>query len=149
MEKLNFSIRINAAKEKVWDTMLDDKTYRSWTEAFTPGSHFIGNWNKGSKILFLGPGPNGKMGGMVSCIKENRLYEFISIEHLGAIEDGKEDTTSDAIKKWAGALENYSFHEADGVTELIVDLDTDAGWTEMFSNTWPIALKKLKELCEK
>ncbi len=35
MSKLNFSIVIDAPKEKVWDTMLEDKTYRIWTEAFT------------------------------------------------------------------------------------------------------------------
>lgn len=28
MQKLNFSIVIKASKEKVWNTMLDDKTYR-------------------------------------------------------------------------------------------------------------------------
>jgi hypothetical protein len=45
MDKLNFSIIINASKEKVWNTMLEDKTYRQWTEAFASGSHYIGNWN--------------------------------------------------------------------------------------------------------
>ena len=34
-------------------TMLDDKTYRIWTEAFMAGSHYVGDWNQGSEILFL------------------------------------------------------------------------------------------------
>ncbi|MEX2593834.1 MAG: hypothetical protein WD426_13755 [Anditalea sp.] len=38
-QKLHFSKRINAPKEKVWDTMLKDETYREWTSAFTEGSH--------------------------------------------------------------------------------------------------------------
>jgi hypothetical protein len=116
MNKLNFSIIINASKEKVWNTMLEDKTYREWTEAFSPGSHYVGSWNKGSKILFLGPNENRIMGGMVSQIKENKPHEYISIEHLGVVQDGNEDTTSDAIKVWAGSLENYTFKDNNGKT---------------------------------
>jgi len=151
MHKLNFSIVINAPKAKVWNTMLDDATYRVWTEAFAPGSHYVGDWSKGSKILFLGPDPTtGKMGGMVSRIKENRLHEYISIEHLGMVSDGKEDTTSEAVKTWAGVHENYTFKEKDGKTEVLVEMDSSGGeFEEMFKDMWPKALQKLKELVEK
>ena len=82
MQKLKFSIEINATKEKVWNTMLEDKTYRIWTEVFSKGSHFIGDWSKGSKILFLGPNENGEMGGMVSRIKENKLTNIFLLNIL-------------------------------------------------------------------
>jgi len=147
MEKLHFKIDINAPKEKVWDTMLDDNTYRKWTEPFMPGSYYKGDWNKGSKILFLAPGEKGE-GGMVSRIKENRKYEYISIENLGVVIDGKEDTTSDEVKGWAGALENYTFKEKDGKTELLVDMDSNEEYAEMINGMWPKALQKLKELSE-
>jgi len=140
---------IDAPKEKVWRTMLDDDTYRVWTEAFMPGSHYIGEWSKGSKILFLAPGEKGELSGMVSRIKENRPYEYISIEHIGVVQDGKEDTSSEAVKQWAGALENYTFKEKDGRTELRVDLDSAEEYQEMFQDIWPKALQKLKELAEK
>ena len=148
MNKLNFSIVIDAPISKVWETMLGDKTYRIWTEEFAPGSHYVGNWNKASKILFLGPAKDGKLGGMVSRIKENKLHEFISIEHLGEIYDGIEDTTSDSVKNWAGALENYTFIDKDGKTELVVDMDINEEFKEMFEGMWPKALQKLKSLCE-
>ena len=148
MDKLKFSIVINAPKEKVWDTMLEDKTYRIWTEEFTPGSHYIGSWDEGSKILFLGPANDGKLGGMVSRIKENKLHKFISIEHLGEVLDGIEDTTSDRVKIWAGALENYTFIDKDDKTELVVDMDINEEFKEMFEGMWPKALQKLKSLCE-
>jgi hypothetical protein len=148
MEKLQFKIDINASNEKVWNTMLEKETYNKWTEVFSPGSHYVGNWSKGSKILFLGPGADGKVGGMVSRIKDNRLYEFISIEHLGEVIDGVEDTTSDHVKLWAGALENYTFINIDGKTKLIVDMDINEEFKEMFEGMWPNALQKLKELCE-
>lgn len=148
MEKLHFSIVINAPKEKVWETMLNDDTYRKWTEAFGSGSHYKGDWNKGSKILFLAPGEKGEMG-MVSRIKESKPYEFLSIEHIGVVNDGKEDTTSDEVKKWAGALENYTFKESGRKTEVLIDTDTNDEYKEMFQDMWPKALNKLKELAEK
>ncbi len=148
MKKLNFSIVINATKEKVWHSMLDDKTYRKWTEAFSPGSHYKGNWEKGSKILFLGPSQNGETMGMVSKIKDNIPFQLISIEHLGMVQDGKEDTTSDAVKSWAGALENYAFKERNNKTEVTVDIDVADEYKDMFNDMWPKALQKLKELAE-
>jgi hypothetical protein len=147
MDRLHFNIEINAPKEKVWDTMLEDKTYRVWTESFMAGCYYKGDWNKGSKILFLATGEKGEMG-MVSRIKENKKYEFISIEHLGMVNEGKEDMTSDEVKKWAGALENYTFKERDGKTEVLVDLDSHEDYSEMFNGMWPKALQKLKELAE-
>lgn len=148
MDKLRFSISINAPAAKVWNTMLDDVTYRAWTEAFASGSHYVGNWNKGSKILFLGPGENGKMSGMVSRIAESRPHEFISIEHLGVVNDGVEDTTSEQVKVWAGAHENYTFTQTGGTTEVLVELDTVEEHKEMFQGMWPKALEKLKSLAE-
>lgn len=149
MDKLHFSIVINAPKEKVWNTMLNEDSYRAWTEPFSPGSHYVGDWSKGSKILFLAPGESGKMGGMVSRIKENRPYEYISIEHLGVMEEGKEDISSEAVKAWAGALENYTFKEKNGTTEVLVDVDTEEEYGQMFQGMWPKALQKLKELAER
>jgi len=149
MQKLHVSILINASKEKVWHTMLDDKTYREWTAAFNPGSYYKGDWNKGSKILFLGPNPEtGEEGGMVSRIADNKPYEYISIEHLGILQNGVEDTTSDEARKWAPAFENYSFKEKAGVTEVLVDLDIDETETELFTQMWLEALQKLKEIAE-
>jgi hypothetical protein len=150
MQKLHFSIEINAPKEKVWHAMLDDKPYREWTAAFNPGSYYKGDWSKGSKILFLGPDPKtGEEGGMVSRIAENKLYEYVSIEHLGIVQNGKEDTTSEAAKKWAPAFENYTLKEKNGRTEVHIDMDAEDEQAEMFNKMWPAALQKLKEIAER
>jgi len=151
MQKLHFSIFIDAPKEKVWDTMLGDSTYREWTAAFNPGSYYKGNWEKGSKMLFLGPDPQGGgEGGMVSVVKENRIYDFISVEHLGIVKDGVEDTESLEAKKWSPAFENYTFVEKDGGTELLVDMEFEGDeYKAMFEEMWPKALQSLKELSER
>jgi uncharacterized protein YndB with AHSA1/START domain len=130
--------------------MLQDATYREWTRAFSPGSYYRGDWSEGSKILFLGPNPDGTgEGGMVSRIKENRLHEYISIEHLGIIKDGVEDTTSEEATRFALAHENYTFTtKGDGTTNLAVDLDSAEEYEAMFDEMWPKALEALKALSE-
>lgn len=152
MQKLHFSIVINKQKEHVWNTMLNIDTYRLWTDVFAPDwpdSHYVGDWSKGSKMLFIAPDEKGQMSGMVSRIRENLPYQYLSIEHIGIVQDGKEDTSSEAVKEWAGALENYTFKEIDGTTEVSVDMDIGEEYEEMFQETWPKALQKLKELAEK
>lgn len=151
MQKINFNISIKAPKKKVWDTMLEDSTYRQWTKAFNPGgSYFIGDWTEGSKMSFLGPDPEtGTTGGMVSRIAKNKLHEFISIEHLGEILDGIEDTTSEKVKSWQGATENYTFRDTDGGTEVSVELTVPNDFKDYMNETWPKALTILKEICEK
>jgi hypothetical protein len=150
MEKLHFSILIDAPKEKVWHAMLDDETYREWTRAFNEGSYYKGSWAKGSKILFLGPDPKtGEEGGMVSRIAENRPQEFVSIEHLGIVQNGIEDTTSEEARKWAPAYENYTFKEKDGATEVLVDMDIDQEEAKSFKRMWPEALERLKTIAER
>ncbi len=145
MEKLHFSIRIHAPKEKVWDTMLQDESYREWTSVFSEGSYYEGSWEEGSKILFLNPTGSG----MVSRVVQNRPYEFVSVEHLGFVKDGVEDLDSEEVKAMAGAHENYTFRETEGITEVSVDTDTNDEYKAMFEDIWPKALLKLKELAEK
>lgn len=148
MEKLRQTIFIDAPRERVWDVMLADETYRQWTSAFHPGSYYKGDWSEGSKILFLGPGPEGGEGGMVSRIKENRPHEFISIEHLGIVHDGVEDTESAEAKKWAPAYENYTFADKDGGTELSIEMDVESKENENFETMWRNALARLKQIAE-
>ena len=149
MQKLHSSIIINAPKEKVWHAMLDDKPYREWTKAFNEGSYYKGSWEKGSKILFLGPDPKtGEEGGMISRIAENTPYEYISIEHLGIVHNSVEDTTSEEARKWAPAYENYTFKEQDGATEVVVDMDIDENEADTFSKMWSEALQRLKAIAE-
>jgi len=148
-ELMHFEININANAEKVYKTMLDEKTYAEWTAAFNPVSYFKGSWQKGSKIAFLGTDKDGTLGGMVSKIRENIPNKFVSIEHLGLIQGDKEIISGPEIEDWAGATENYSFTGNNGNTLLSVDLDANDEFKTYFVDTWPKALGILKEICEK
>lgn len=152
MQKIRHSIFINVPVEKAWHSMLDDATYREWTEAFNPGSYYEGDWSEGSIIKFLGVDESGdaQAGGMYSRIAENRLHEFVSIEHLGFVDlQGNVDTTSEEVKKWTPAFENYTFTEKDGGTEVSVEIDISEEHKDMFDEMWPKALLKLKEVAER
>ncbi len=149
MTNLQFTTSINAPRQKVWETMLNDSTYREWTVAFHEGSHYKGDWSKGSKMLFLGPDENGKNGGMVSIVEENVPYEFISLKAIGMVQDDVEDTTSEEVKAWKDVYENYTFTEEGDATTLKVDLTgLPEDYADMFNDMWPKALAKLKEMCE-
>jgi uncharacterized protein YndB with AHSA1/START domain len=153
MEKLQFSTRINAPVQTVWSTMLDDATYREWTTEFQEGSYYEGDWNQGSEIRFLGPDGNGSTGGMLATVEESRAHEFVSLRYLGQIVDGVDDTTSDEARSIAGSHENYTLRQADGVTELDVEIELNPGsddeFVQMFNDMWPKALDKLKAICER
>ena len=150
LEALHFEIIINAPVSRVYDDMLADKTYREWTAEFNPTSFYKGSWDEGSKILFLGTNAEGKEGGMVSRIKENTKNKFVSIQHIGFFEDGREITSGPQVDGWVGALENYTFTEDNGKTKLAVDMRGGMGeYNAYFMETWPKALKRLKSICEK
>ena len=144
MERKSFSISINASREKIWDVLWSDGSYRQWTSVFAEGSRAETDWKKGSKVLFH----DGKGDGMVSTIIENIPNEFMSIKHLGEVKNGIEDTASEKVKQWAGAMENYTLTEVDGKTELNVDMDIAEEYKDYFLTTWPKALEKIKQLAE-
>ena len=144
MEKMNFSISISAPKEKVWKTLWEDETYRKWTSVFSPTSYAETDWKEGSKVLFL----DGNGSGMVSVIETLKPNDFMSFKHLGEVKDGVEDMESDKVKQWAGALENYTLKEGNGVTELLVDLDANDDFKGFFMETFPKALEQVKILSE-
>ena len=152
MNKLQFKITIHAPVTKVYDFMLgiqDKSTYEQWTAEFNPTSSYEGSWDRGSKILFIGTDGNGEKGGMVSKIAENIPNQFVSIQHYGLVKAGEEITEGPEVEKWANGLENYSFEENNGTTTLTVDLDTTEDFIDFMNDTYPKALDKLKELCEK
>jgi uncharacterized protein YndB with AHSA1/START domain len=145
MTRLTYSTTINAPKELVWRTMLEDETYRQWTRAFQEGSYAVTDWTPGSKALFLAPDGSG----MVSRIAEHRPNEYLSLVHIGIVKNGVEDTTSTEVLKWAGARENYTLRENGGHVVLTIEMDTADEQRQMFEDIWPKALAALKDLSER
>ena len=144
MRTQHHDILIHAPREHVWRTTLYSPTYERWTATFCEGSRYEGNWEVGTPIRFCGP--NGD--GVVAEIAEHRPAEFVSIRHLGMIQNGVEDTTSEAVRAWAPCFENYHFADEAGGTRLRVDCDVFGEYENWMAETWPKALQQLKSLCE-
>ena len=100
-----------------------------------------------SRIVFIGDRRCAKC--RVSAkIVENIPNQFVSIQHYGLVKADKEITEGPDVEKWANGFENYTFEENNGITMVLVDLDTNEDFEDYMSQTFPRALDKLKEICE-
>lgn len=145
MQRQKFEETINANRDEVWKLMWSDDTYPQWTAPFSEGSRAETDWREGSRVIFT----NAEGEGMVSVIHQKKEPEIMIFKHLGMRDkDGNEDYDSEIVRKWAGAEEIYNFKTVDGKTLVQVEMDIDEEYAEFFSNVWPEALGKVKELAE-
>lgn len=144
VKRIQFTATIKAPVATVWRHVTSLESYKRWTSAFAEGSRFEGSWEQGAKIRFLAPSGDG----MVAEIAESRPHEFISIRHLGFIANGIEDTTSEAVRAWTPAYENYTFQPVPEGTRVVVDQDVAAEWEAHMKAAWPKALALLAQLSE-
>ena len=140
MKTQSFSVQINAPKERVWEILWNDDTYRQWTAVFHEGSYAKSDWEEGANIQFLGPDGNG----MYSRIHKKVPNTQMTFEHLGEIKGGVEQPKSE----WAGAMENYYLSENNGVTDLRAEMDANGEMLSYFQATFPKALQLVKDLSE-
>ena len=144
---LRFQVEIKAPADKVYQKLIDDQGYREWSAVFNPTSHFSGSWEKDSEMLFIGHDENGVLHGMVSRIKENIPGRLISMEHLRTY--APDESPSVDLNPWAGFMESYHLTEKEGFTVFMVESDSTPDFADYFLDTWPLALLRLKEICER
>lgn len=141
MKKLQFTIEINASKEKVWDALWNDQNYRNWTSVFHEGSYYESDLQEGSEILFLGPEKSGMYAKIEKLVPNEKMY-FL---HLGEYKDGEKQEGTFG----EDAIEQYDLVEKDVKTELTVTMNVPEDYIPYFAETFPKALGKVKELAEK
>jgi hypothetical protein len=144
METLEFKIEINAPKEKVWEVLWKDETYRQWTSAFCEGTYAISDWNEGSKIHFLSP--NGE--GMNSIIQSKVINEYMAFKHLSELKNFEEMPIDAVAQGWTGAMETYRLTQNSTITILDVTMDCIEKYADYFKNTFPKSMQIIKELSE-
>nr|WP_294939569.1 SRPBCC domain-containing protein [uncultured Flavobacterium sp.] len=144
MKKVQFTTRINAPKERVWQVLWDDPTYREWTSVFSEGSKAISDWQEGSKIHFL----NENNDGMYSTIDKRIDNEIMNFKHIGNVKNGEELPVVGTTESWSGSTENYTLSEAGGSTILTVEMDIVPDYLDFFNEKFPQAFEKIKTLSE-
>ena len=142
MKQMQFSIEINASKEKVWDTLWQDETFREWAGLIDPGTYMVGELKQGSEVQFISA-ENGY--GVTSLVEEVTPGEFLLLLHSA---DTQEVGTKERAKEWTGGKESYSLVETDGATTLTAAFDVPQEMEVYFNDAYPKALDKVKELAE-
>jgi len=110
---MQFATSINALVATVYNKMIGKEAFKQWTSVFNPSSDYEGgdmegNWEKGSKVLFVGTDNQGKREGMVGYIRENTPHQFVSIEYVGIVDGDSEITEGPIAEDWQ-RFENYTF----------------------------------------
>jgi uncharacterized protein YndB with AHSA1/START domain len=138
------STEIVAPRQRVWDVMLHDETYRQWTAEFMEGSYAETDWQPGSKAVFRDPAGNGMIGRIVASIQP----ELVEIEYDGVLVEGREDYESAEAGETKGTREVYRLSERDGRTLLTIQADMAEAYFPGMAEAWKRALNRLKALAE-
>ena len=142
MKEIQFPIEISATKEKVWNTLWQDETFRDWSGIIDPGTHIVGELKEGNEVQFLTT--EGGFG-VTSLVEKLTPNEFLQLAHQADTQnDGKEERE----KEWTGGKESYTLTETNGVTTLVVAYDIPPSQEEYFQKNFPKALARVKELAE-
>lgn len=78
MKELQFQVEINATKEKVWDTLWQDETFRKWAGIIDPGTYMVGELKEGSGVQYISA-ENGY--GVTSLVEKVRHAEYLMLKH--------------------------------------------------------------------
>lgn len=144
IEKLEFTVEINAAPEKVWQKLWDRESYKAWTNVFCEGSYYDGELKQGNRVHFLTPSGEG-MFTDIAFLKEN---ELMVLKHIGVVKDFKEQPMAEETKQWSGCFETYRLSQANGKTIVKAEVDCMAKYVAYMNTTFVLALEELKKLAE-
>ena len=142
MQKQQSSIEIKAPRERVWNTLWEDKTFRDWANIVDEGTYMVGEIKEGNEVQFISS-VSGY--GVTSLVEKLTLNEFVSFRQIA---DTKDSGEREREKEWTGGTESYSLAENEGVTTLTVDIDVPPGQEETFKVRFPKALERVKILAE-
>lgn len=143
MKNLKFSIEIHASKERVWDTLWQDKTFREWASIIDPETYMVGDMKEGNEVQFISAA-NGY--GVTSLVEKLTAGQLLLLRHSA---DTQEEGKLDREKQWTGGEERYELTEKDGTTILTVAFDVPSELEEYFNVSYPKALKRVKVLAKR
>ncbi len=143
MREIQYTIDINASKERVWTTLWEDITFRDWASIIDEGTYMKGVMKEGNEIQFISS-VNGY--GVTSLIEKLSPNEYALFRHIA---DTKESGQLEREKEWTGGTESYALTEKNGVTILIFKTDVPQEIEEILNIRFPKALERLKTLAEK
>jgi hypothetical protein len=143
MNEMRFSIKIDATKKRVWDTLWQDETFREWASIIDPETYMIGSLKQGGEVQFISAA-NGY--GVTSLVEKLVIGELLILRHRA---DTQKDGNQKRENEWSGGAESYSLAEKDSSTILSVTFDVPPNQEKYFKVNYPIALERVKVLAER
>lgn len=144
IKKLEFTVDIKATPETIWKVLWGKETYSAWTQPFCDGSYMQGDLQPGARVHFLTPAGDGMFSDVLYLIGN----ESVIFSHIGNIRNFKETELDEETRKWTGCFESYRLLQKEGFTEVKVEVDTVKEYIDQMNITFPLALQRLKEICE-
>lgn len=142
MKEMQFVIEIHVSKEKVWDTLWQDKTLRDWAGIIDPGTYMVGELKEGNEVQWISA-ENGY--GVTSLVEKLIPGEYLLLLHQADTQDSGE---RERAKEWTGGAESYTLKENDDITTLTAEFDVPEDMEDYFNTAYPKALQRVKELAE-
>lgn len=142
MKHLQFSIQVFASKERVWQILWNDRTFRDWASIIDEGTYMKGAIEEGNEVQFISS-VNGY--GVTSLVEKLDPNQFVLFRHAA---DTKESGLKERKKEWTGGAESYSLNETNGVTTLTVEIEVPQEQEGTFAVRLPKALERIKILAE-
>ncbi len=142
MKQMKFTIEINANRQKVWDALWQDETFREWAGIIDPGTHLVGDLKEGNEVQFI----SGNGYGVTSLVEKLVEGEFLLLRHSADTQDAGQ---RERAQEWTGGEESYSLAEKDGTTTLTGAFDVPPEQEGYFTINYPKALDRVKELAER
>lgn len=148
MERLNFEIQIKTSPEKLFQVLFEPDSFAQWSKAFDPQSHVEGSWETGSLMRFLTYDSENQLCGLICYVRENIPHRKIHLDHVGVLQNGQEIFEGPEVESLKGASEIYHILPQGDHCLLQIESDAFDNLQDFFLDTWPVALQKIKALCE-
>lgn len=149
MQKMKFSVEIKAPREKVWDTLWQDTTFRDWSSIIDPGTYMEGKLQEGNEVNFIGNSDGGANFGVTSRVEKLIPNKFILFSRIADIKVDKDGSIEKRDTQWTGGVESYELEESNGKVTLSVTQDVPDELVEYFETKYPKALERVKILAGK
>lgn len=142
---MRYTTEINASKEKVWQVLWDDHTFRDWANIIDEGTYLEGELREGNEVNFMSASSGY---GVASRVEKLIPYTHISFRQIADIKVGQDGSIEKRDKQWTGAMESYDLEENHDKVKLTITQDVPDELVEYFESTLPKVLERIKVLAE-
>ena len=139
MQKLEFSVDINATADKVWQVLFEKDNNGVWLAALDEGTTFEGTWAEGSIMKFL----DDKNNGMYNLVEKYVLHRELKMKHLGWIVDGQLNPMN-----WENSYVRYLLVTNEDGTLIKGEINSLDEFVSFFESKYPKNFLNIKELAE-